>query len=74
MQWRAATRQVVTFLLGVYVIVDALLDSRAPSVGKLIVGLILIGVTTSEDLVRLLKRPASRPLPARRRRRPRSDG
>jgi hypothetical protein len=51
-----AFRGVVTFLLGVAVVVDSLVEKNTATVGKLIVGLLLIGVPTIEDMVRLLHR------------------
>jgi hypothetical protein len=54
--WWVWFRQVTTFLLGVTVIVDSLIEKNTATVGKLIVGLLLIGVPTIEDLVRLFKR------------------
>jgi hypothetical protein len=49
-------RQVVTFLLGVAVIVDSLIEKNTATVGKLVVGLLLIGVPAIEDIARLMKR------------------
>lgn len=56
--WRRwmAFRRVVTFLLGVAVILDSLVEKNTATVGKLIVGLLLIGVPAMEDLVRLTRR------------------
>ena len=54
--WWLMFRQVVTFLLGVAVIVDSLIEKNTATVGKLVVGLLLIGVPTIEELVRLLHR------------------
>jgi hypothetical protein len=51
-----AFRGVVTFLLGVAVIVDSLVEKNTATVGKLIVGLLLIGVPTIEDMVKLMRR------------------
>ena len=49
-------RQVVTFSLGVAVIVDSLVEKNTATVGKLIVGLLLIGVPTIEDIIKLVRR------------------
>lgn len=49
-------RQVVTFSLGVAVIVDSLVEKNTATVGKLIVGLLLIGVPTIEDIIKLVSR------------------
>ena len=49
-------RRVVTFLLGVAVIIDSLVEKNTATVGKLVVGLLLIGIPSMEDLVRLMKR------------------
>lgn len=51
-----ATRNVITFLLGVAVILDSLIEKNTATVGKLIVGLLLIGVPTLEDIARLTRR------------------
>ena len=47
-------RQIVTFLLGVAVIVDSLVEKNTATVGKLVVGLLLIGVPTIEDIMQLV--------------------
>jgi hypothetical protein len=49
-------RGVITFLLGIGVIVDALLENNSSTVGKLIVGLLLIGIPSLEDIARLTRR------------------
>jgi hypothetical protein len=49
-------RSIVTFFLGVAVIVDSLVEKNTATVGKLIVGLLLIGIPSMEDLLRLTKR------------------
>ena len=49
-------RQVVTFTLGVAVIVDSLVEKNTATVGKLVVGLLLIGVPAIEDIARLTRR------------------
>jgi hypothetical protein len=49
-------RSVVTFFLGVAVIVDSLVEKNTATVGKLVVGLLLIGIPSMEDLLRLTKR------------------
>ena len=54
--WWAMFRQVVTFLLGVAVIVDSLVEKNTATVGKLVVGLLLIGVPAIEDIARLTRR------------------
>jgi hypothetical protein len=43
-------------LLGVAVIVDSLIEKNTATVGKLVVGLLLIGVPAIEDIARLMKR------------------
>ena len=54
--WWAGLRQVVTFVLGVAVIVDSLVEKNTATVGKLVVGLLLIGVPAIEDIARLTRR------------------
>jgi len=49
-------RRVVTFFLGVFVIMDSLLEKQEATVGKLVVGLLLIGVPSVEDLARVFRR------------------
>lgn len=49
-------RRVVTFLLGVWVIIDSLVEKNTATVGKLVVGLLLIGVPAVEDIARLMRR------------------
>lgn len=51
-----AFRNVATFFLGVAVIIDSLVEKNTATVGKLIVGLLLIGVPTLEDIARLTRR------------------
>jgi hypothetical protein len=51
-----AFRTVVTFLLGVAVIVDSLIEKNTATVGKLIVGLLLIGIPPLEDIIKLTTR------------------
>ena len=58
-----AVRSIVTFFLGVAVIMDSLVEKNTATVGKLVVGLLLIGIPSMEDLVRLVRR---RGLPGRR--------
>jgi hypothetical protein len=54
-------RRVVIFLLGVVVIIDSLAEKQTASVGKLVVGLIMVGALPLDDLVRLVaRRPLSR--------------
>lgn len=55
LRWMAF-RRVVTFLLGVAVIIDSLVEKNTATVGKLVVGLLLIGVPAIEDIARLMKR------------------
>jgi hypothetical protein len=52
----AVLRNIITFFLGVAVIIDSLVEKNTATVGKLIVGLLLIGVPAMEDLIRLTKR------------------
>jgi hypothetical protein len=54
-RWMTA-RSVITFFLGVAVIIDSLVEKNTATVGKLVVGLLLIGIPSMEDLVRLTKR------------------
>lgn len=54
--WWDVFRRVVVFLLGVVVIIDSLIEKQTASVGKLIVGLIMVGVLPLDDLVRLAYR------------------
>jgi hypothetical protein len=49
-------RSVVTFLLGVAVIIDSLIEKNTATVGKLIVGLLLIGIPSLEDIARVTRR------------------
>lgn len=49
-------RGVVTFLLGVAVILDSLIEKNTATVGKLIVGLLLIGIPSLEDIARITRR------------------
>jgi hypothetical protein len=51
-----AVRSVVTFFLGVAVIIDSLVEKNTATVGKLVVGLLLIGIPSMEDLLRLTRR------------------
>lgn len=52
--WWLWFRRIVTFLLGVAVIVDSLVEKDTAAVGKLIVGLILVGAMPIDDLVRIV--------------------
>jgi hypothetical protein len=58
--WWPTFRRIVTFLLGCAVILDSLLEKDTATVGKLVVGLILVGVLPLEDLIRLAGRSARR--------------
>ena len=58
--WWVIFRTVVTFLLGVSVIIDSLVEKNTATVGKLIVGLLLIGIPSIEDLIRLTTRKNGR--------------
>lgn len=49
-------RSVITFLLGVSVILDSLVEKNTATVGKLIVGLLLIGIPSLEDIARITRR------------------
>ena len=53
--WWLWTRRIVSFGLGVWVIVDSLTEQTA-SVGKLIIGLVMIGVLPLDDLVKVIAR------------------
>ena len=58
-RWSArwmAFRAAATFFLGVAVIIDSLIEKNTATVGKLIVGLLLIGIPSIEDLIRLTRR------------------
>jgi hypothetical protein len=55
-RWWMFTRNIITFLLGVAVIIDSLVEKNTATVGKLVVGLLLIGIPSMEDLLRLTKR------------------
>ena len=52
-------RRMVTFVLGVAVIVDALWEQENV-VTELVIGLLLVGVLPIEDLLRLLSRRGGR--------------
>ena len=52
-RWWDAFRRIVTFLLGVAVILDSLLEKNTATVGKLVVGMVLVGVLPLDDLVAL---------------------
>ena len=51
--WFATIRQIVVFLLGVLIILDAL-TSKADRLAELIIGTILVGVLPVDSLVRKL--------------------
>lgn len=53
--WWLWIRRIVSFGLGVWVISDALMDSVV-SVGKLIIGLVMIGVLPLDDLIKVARR------------------
>jgi hypothetical protein len=61
--WWAGFRTIATFLLGVAVIVDSLVEKNTATVGKLVVGLLLIGIPSIEDLIRLIARRNGKPPP-----------
>lgn len=50
------TRSVITFFLGVAVIIDALVEANTSTLGKLIVGLLLIGIPSIDDIARLIRK------------------
>jgi hypothetical protein len=54
--WFWMLRRVLTFVLGIVVILDSLLEKNEASVGKLVVGLLMIGIPPVDDLVRLIGR------------------
>jgi hypothetical protein len=58
--WWAPFRRIVTFLLGCAVILDSLVEKNTATVGKLVIGLILVGVLPLEDLIRLASRNGRR--------------
>jgi len=55
-RWFWLLRRVLTFILGIIVIVDSLVEKDEASVGKLVVGLLMIGIPPVDDLVRLVGR------------------
>lgn len=55
-RWWMMLRGIVTFFLGVAVIVDSLVEKNTATVGKLVVGLLLIGIPSIEDIIRLTRR------------------
>jgi hypothetical protein len=55
-RWFWFTRRVITFALGVAVILDSLFEKSEASVGKLVVGLLLVGVPPIDDLIRMIGR------------------
>lgn len=57
--WWLLFRRIVIFLLGVLVILDSLYEKETASVGKLVVGIIMIGVLPLDDLVRLIPQRTS---------------
>jgi hypothetical protein len=59
--WWFAFKRVVVFVLGVAVIIDSLIEKNYPSVGKLIVGLLMVGVLPLDDLLRLARRDRKGP-------------
>lgn len=54
--WWAFIRSAITFLLGVAVIVDSLVEKDTATVGKLVVGLVLMGIPSIEDIIKLIRR------------------
>lgn len=52
--WWPTFRRTVVFLLGCAVIIDALTQTTS-SVGKLIIGLLMVGVLPVDDLLRLVR-------------------
>jgi len=52
--WWDWVRRVTIFLLGVLVIIDSLVEKQYASVGKLIVGLLMVGVLPLDDLLRIV--------------------
>lgn len=59
-------KRITIFLLGVLVILDSLLEKTYASIGKLIVGLLMIGVMPLDDLLRAVGRGRREPAPADR--------
>ena len=55
-EWWLWVRRVVSFGLGVWVIADSLAEKQVASVGKLIIGLVMIGVLPLDDLLRVARR------------------
>jgi hypothetical protein len=51
--WWGAFRRVIIFLLGVAIIIDSLTDADQ-ALGKLIAGLLMVGVFPIEDLIGLI--------------------
>jgi hypothetical protein len=59
--WWLFFRRVVTFLLGIAVVLDALAaTSGGRNIGEMIVGLVMIGLLPLDDLIRAIQR-ARRP-------------
>jgi hypothetical protein len=54
-RWWGVFRRVVVFLLGCAVIVDSLIGDKGTT-GKLVVGLLMVGVLPLDDLVKLVAR------------------
>ena len=53
--WWLMFRRVVVFCLGVVVIIDSLVEKHEASVGKLVVGLIMVGALPLDDLIAMIK-------------------
>lgn len=54
--WWFVIQRVVTFILGVGVIVDSLIEKDTATPAKLLVGLLLIGIPPIEDIIAMIRR------------------
>jgi hypothetical protein len=54
--WWVMTQRVIIFLLGVVVVLDSLVGKGSNNAYKLLVGVLLIGFPSMDDLARLTKR------------------
>jgi hypothetical protein len=52
--WWQWVRRIGIFALGAAVIIDSLVEKNYPSLGKLIIGLLMVGVMPLDDLLRAL--------------------
>jgi hypothetical protein len=54
--WWVLARRILTFALGVAIIIDSLIEKNYSSIGKLVVGLLLIGIPPIEDIIKVIQR------------------